>query len=87
MPGNPWIITTLWNAQWMIALAKEPKDLLPAKEALEWVSKRASPTGILAEQYNPLTGAPLSVAPLIWSHSTYVDTVLRFLEKERELKA
>jgi GH15 family glucan-1,4-alpha-glucosidase len=86
MPGNPWIITTLWNAQWLIALAKTKADLAPAKAALEWVASRASPSGILAEQYNPLTGAPLSVAPLIWSHSTYVETVLRYLEKEKELK-
>jgi GH15 family glucan-1,4-alpha-glucosidase len=85
MPGNPWIITTLWNAQWTIALAKDIKDLIPAKQALEWTAKRASQTGILAEQYNPLTGAPLSVAPLTWSHSTYVETVLKYLAKEKAL--
>ncbi|MDD4319409.1 MAG: glycoside hydrolase family 15 protein [Candidatus Peribacteraceae bacterium] len=85
MPGNPWIITTLWLAQWKIAIAQKPEDLAAPKEALQWAAKRASGTGILAEQYHPLTGAPLSVAPLTWSHSTYVDTVLRYLEKEQEL--
>ena len=85
LPGNPWIITTLWIAQWKIALAKDVKDLIPAKEALEWSLQRASATGILAEQYHPLIGAPLSVAPLTWSHATYVETVLKYLEKEREL--
>lgn len=85
MPGNPWIITTLWNAQWMIAQAKTIADLQPAKEALLWVAKRATPSGILAEQYHPITGQPLSVAPLVWSHSTFVETVLRFVHKEKEL--
>ncbi len=86
MPGNPWIITTLWNAQWIIARAKTLPDLIPAQESLQWAAKRASPAGILAEQYNPLTGAPLSVAPLTWSHSTYVETVLKYVEKEQSLK-
>jgi GH15 family glucan-1,4-alpha-glucosidase len=34
---------------------------------------------------HPLTGAPLSVAPLTWSHAVFVDTVLQFAEKEKEL--
>jgi len=86
VPGNPWIITTLWNAQWHIALAQKQEDLKPAYDALAWTKKYASPTGILAEQLNPLTGAHLSVAPLTWSHATYVETVLMLLEKEKELK-
>ncbi len=86
LPGNPWIITTLWSAQWIIACAKKPEDLAAARELLEWAAKRASPSGLLAEQYNPQTGAPLSVAPLTWSHSTYVETVLRYVEKEKALK-
>ncbi|MEK7218743.1 MAG: glycoside hydrolase family 15 protein, partial [Patescibacteria group bacterium] len=85
LPGNPWIITTLWDAQWLIARARKPEDLLPAREALQWAANRASPAGILAEQFHPLTGAPLSVAPLTWSHSTFVETVLKYLEKEEEL--
>lgn len=85
IPGNPWIITTLWMAQWFIETAKNPTDLLRAKELIEWVKRFASPTGLLAEQLHPLTGAPLSVAPLTWSHATYVETVLLFLEKEKKL--
>jgi len=85
VPGNPWIITTLWLAQWDILNAKNKEDLEPARKALEWAKKYASETGILAEQLNPLTGEPLSVAPLTWSHATYVETVLMFLEKEKEL--
>ncbi|NLG07185.1 glycoside hydrolase family 15 protein [Candidatus Peribacteria bacterium] len=85
IPGNPWIITTLWNAQWHIELAKNKEDLQTAYDALLWTQKYAGTTGILAEQLNPLTGAPLSVAPLTWSHATYVETVLMLLKKEKEL--
>ncbi|OIO54673.1 hypothetical protein AUJ46_02520 [Candidatus Peregrinibacteria bacterium CG1_02_54_53] len=85
IPGNPWIITTLWNAQWLIMQAKTLEDLKPAREILDWTADRASSTGILAEQTHPITGEPLSVAPLAWSHATYVETVLQFIEKERSL--
>ena len=85
IPGNPWIITTLWQAQWQIATAKTAADLAIAKNAIEWAASHASPAGILPEQLHPLTGAPLSVAPLTWSHSTFVDTVLRYLDKEKEI--
>lgn len=86
IPGNPWIITTLWLAQWQIAMAKKHEDLLAPRQALEWVKKYAGPTGILAEQLNPFTGAPLSVAPLTWSHATFVETVLAYAEKERQMR-
>jgi oligosaccharide amylase len=87
IPGNPWIITTLWLAQWQIAMAKTAEDLTEPRRALDWVKKFATPTGIIAEQLNPFTGAPLSVAPLTWSHATFVETVLAFMEKEKRLKA
>jgi GH15 family glucan-1,4-alpha-glucosidase len=86
IPGNPWIITTLWNAQWKIARAKTLADLEPARKALEWVKKFAAPAGLLAEQLHPMTGTPLSVSPLTWSHASYVETVLQFVEKESELR-
>jgi oligosaccharide amylase len=82
IPGNPWIITTLWMAQWHIERALELEDLKPARQILDWVANQATPSGILPEQMHPLTGQHLSVSPLTWSHSTYVDTVLKFLEKE-----
>ena len=52
---------------------------------LDWVVRSASPAGVVAEQLNPLTGEPLSVAPLTWSHATFVETVLDFVEKEKEI--
>ncbi len=83
IPGNPWIITTLWLAQWQIACAKTAKDLAAPKAILEWVNKNATKSGLLPEQLHPITGAHLSVSPLIWSHATYVETVLKFVEKEK----
>ncbi len=86
IPGNPWILTTLWDAQWKIARAKTAEDLNEPRAIIEWVTRYATSTGILAEQLHPLTGAALSVSPLTWSHATYVETVLLFGEKEKNLK-
>jgi GH15 family glucan-1,4-alpha-glucosidase len=85
VPGNPWIITTLWDAQWTIAHAKTAADLEPARTILDWVRQYATRTGILAEQLHSTNGAPLSVAPLTWSHATFVETVLQFAAKENAL--
>jgi hypothetical protein len=52
---------------------------------LEWVTKRAMRSGVLAEQVHPLTGASLSVSPLTWSHATYVDVVMGYLERAHAL--
>jgi GH15 family glucan-1,4-alpha-glucosidase len=81
VPGNPWFISTLWLAQWQIACAQSPEDLRPALEALTWVAQRALRSVVMAEQVHPYTGEPLSVSPLTWSHSTFVQTVLEYVEK------
>jgi len=86
IPGNPWIITTLWHAQWRMALAKKTSDLKEVKEYIEWAAKQANEAGIMPEQVNPFNGEPLSVAPLTWSHATFVDTVLQYDKKMKELK-
>lgn len=86
IPGNPWIITTLWFAQWRIATAKTLDDLKKPMQELFWAVGRATPAGILPEQIHPLTGAPLSVAPLTWSHSVFVETVMMYAEKLKELQ-
>lgn len=85
VPGNPWIITTLWHAQWLIALAKSKGDLADPKQFLDWTISQANAAGILPEQVNPFNGDPLSVAPLTWSHATFVDTVLKYDQKMKEL--
>lgn len=85
VPGNPWIITTLWHAQWLMALAKTKDEMVPVKQHIEWAMAQANPAGIMPEQVNPFNGDPLSVAPLTWSHSTFVDTVLKYDQKMKEL--
>lgn len=81
VPGNPWFICTLWLADYYIAAARTLEELERAVEILEWVVARALPSGVLAEQVDPLTGAPVSVSPLTWSHSTVVATVIGYLRK------
>ncbi|MBU0577136.1 glycoside hydrolase family 15 protein [Patescibacteria group bacterium] len=87
IPGNPWIITTLWHAQWLIALAKTKEDLKPVDTILRWTMGHMNKAGILPEQFSPFTGEHLSVAPLTWSHSTFVETVLQYNKKIEELEA
>jgi GH15 family glucan-1,4-alpha-glucosidase len=81
VPGNPWFICTLWRARYVIARAKTLDDLETALPLLHWVQEHALPSGILAEQVHPHTGAPLSVSPLTWSHAEYVTTFLAYLDK------
>ena len=84
-PGNPWIITSLWLAQYHLSQAKNEADLRPVLDWLEWVAKSALPTGILPEQLHAHTGSPLSATPLAWSHAEYVTTVLQYLDKLESL--
>ncbi|HWB20255.1 MAG TPA: glycoside hydrolase family 15 protein, partial [Phycisphaerales bacterium] len=85
VPGNPWIICTLWLAQHQIAVAKNVEQLQKAIEILEWVRDRAMPSGVLAEQLHPYTGAPMSVSPLTWSHASVMTVVMQYLTKHAQL--
>lgn len=85
VPGNPWILTTLWLADWYVNRAASLEDLRPARELILWAADRAVGAGALPEQLHPYTGEPLSVVPLTWSHSTFVKTVLTYLEKRKQL--
>ncbi len=84
--GNPWLITTLWHADYLISTAKNKTELESAKTILEWVFARANSAGILPEQVHPVTGAPLSVSPLTWSHATYIATIRAYANKFQSLK-
>jgi GH15 family glucan-1,4-alpha-glucosidase len=70
--GNPWIVCTLSVAHWYAMQAKTTAELQKAIDILLWACDRALPSGVLAEQLDPYTGAPLSVAPLTWSHAAFV---------------
>ncbi|MHB8621190.1 MAG: glycoside hydrolase family 15 protein, partial [Chloroflexota bacterium] len=85
VPGNPWFICTLWMAQWYIARAKTLEDLKPAVDVLVWVQQHGLRSGVLAEQVDPYTDAPLSVSPLTWSHAQVLMTVHDYVEKYRQL--
>ena len=87
IPGNPWIICTLWQAWWNIERAANVADLERAMADLEWCVDRAHASGVLAEQYDPHTGKPISVSPLTWSHATFVVVCIRYTQRLAELKA
>lgn len=70
--GNPWIVCTLWLAQYYIAV----DDNARARELLGWALARRGQSGVLSEQFDPDTGYALSVTPLVWSHAETVNTIL-----------
>ena len=70
--GNPWIVTTLWIAQYYIRLHEPDR----ARGYLDWACKHSLASGILPEQVNPETGYATSVTPLVWSHAEFINTVL-----------
>ncbi len=80
-PGNPWFITTLWLAQYYLTQAQKPEDTETVKRLLSWATRHASPSGILSEQLDAKTGEQLSAAPLTWSHSEFVVTVIEYLDR------
>lgn len=84
-PGNPWFICTLWLARWRIAKARSLEELQGAMDLLRWTVNHSRSTGVLAEQMDPVTGAPVSVMPLPWSHAEFVIAVHEYLQKRAEL--
>ena len=74
-PGNSWFVSTLWLADWLAAVG----DLSAARGWLEWCAARALPSGVLAEQLHPSTGAPISATPLTWSHAAFVASIERYM--------
>ncbi len=87
VPGNPWVICTLWHAQWLIARARSLDELRNALPYMDWAIERADLSGVLAEQYHPYTGAPLGVSPLTWSHATFVIVVMEYLRRHKAIVA
>lgn len=70
--GNPWAITTLWYAQICLHYGEVER----AKHYMQWIQERALASGVIPEQVDPVSGAPLSVAPLVWSHAEFINTAL-----------
>jgi len=70
--GNPWVLCTMSVAHWYAARARSAEALQKAIDLLSWAAEHALPSGVLPEQIDPYDGKPLSVAPLTWSHASYV---------------
>lgn len=79
--GNPWFISTLWLAKYFIKSANNSEELREAAKLIDWCIEHATSTGLFSEQVHPYTGEQLSVGPLTWSHSAFIDTIQSFVLK------
>lgn len=82
VPGNPWILCTLWLAEHDLAKG----NVESALDHVRWARAHATPSMILPEQIDPYDGQPLSVAPLTWSHAQVVSVVHGCLETRRRMR-
>jgi GH15 family glucan-1,4-alpha-glucosidase len=76
--GNPWVVSTLWLAQYYSGIGQVDK----AQKLLDWALARELPSSVLSEQYDPEVGSPLGVTPLVWSHAEMVNTILDIDKKK-----
>lgn len=86
VPGNPWLICTLWLAEHAVARATSVAELQSALDLVRWARSKARPSLILPEQVHPTTGAALSVAPFTWSHAQVISVVRGYLDALRFLR-
>ncbi len=70
--GNPWIVCTLWLAQYHNALGNHEE----AEKLVQWALDRATLSGAMGEQFDPEDGTALGVTPLVWSQAEFINTVL-----------
>ena len=69
--GNPWIISSLWMANYYIEAGNKKK----ARECFEFVVKTATEHGFLAEQIDNSTMQAKWVIGLGWSHAMFIDVL------------
>jgi len=74
---NPWIITTLWLAEYYLDLGQREKAL----DYINWAMSRALPSGLLPEQVDPENFTSTSVVPLVWSHAEFIITVDKLISR------
>ncbi len=70
--GNPWIVCTMWLAQFYIGQNK----LDQAKNLVDWALNTRLQSGVLSEQFDAGTCKHVGVTPLVWSHAEVVKTLL-----------
>jgi GH15 family glucan-1,4-alpha-glucosidase len=86
VPGNPWVVCTLWLAEHAVARATTIAELQSALDLVRWARAKASPSLILPEQINPYDGQALSVAPLTWSHAQVVSVIRGYVDALHRLR-
>lgn len=75
-PGNPWYVCTLWLSRYYLAIGEREKT----KAALDWTVSHVTPSGMLSEQIDPVSGDIRGVAPLVWSHAEFLRTLHAFYQ-------
>ncbi|WP_296979215.1 glycoside hydrolase family 15 protein [Thermobacillus sp. ZCTH02-B1] len=80
--GNPWMLTTLWLAQFRIAQGRTEE----AERLIEWAIDHQTSFGLLPEQIDKDSGQAAWVVPLTWSHAMFVLAV-RMLADSRSAGA
>ena len=77
MGGKPWVIATLWMANYYIEIGEKQK----AKECFDFVIKTSTKHGFLAEQIDNETMKPAWVIGLGWSHAMFIIVLKKMIEK------
>ena len=77
MNGNPWVVTTLWMANYYL----EAGEKIKAKECFDLITKTCTEHGFLGEQINNEKMEPAWVIGLGWSHAMYIITLKKLIEK------
>lgn len=77
MGGNPWVIATLWMAEYYLESGENNK----AKECFDLILRTSAPYGFLAEQINNETMAPAWIIGLGWSHAMFIIVLKKMIEK------
>lgn len=70
--GNPWFVTSLWFAQYLIETGRASE----AEDIIEWTISCMLDSGALPEQIHPDTKEHLSVEPLVWSQAEFINALL-----------
>lgn len=71
-PGNPWIVCSLWLAQFYMGNGNQEA----ARKLIDWSIDRGTQSGALSEQFDPDNGFAIGVTPLVWSHAEMINTLL-----------
>jgi oligosaccharide amylase len=75
--GNPWVVTTLWMANYYAEIGEKAK----AKECFDLVTKTSSKHGFLGEQINNEKMEPAGAIGFGWSHAMYIIVLKKLIEK------